>query len=188
MHTESGATRERQMRVLIVLLACLAFCLWFAYDGWIGYPRENQEDLNAGRNQPRHARLSIQTQRSLAAGFVVLSIIAAVHLIRVLRTRAVLDDQGMVYNRGPVIGWDQMTALDCAQYEAKGWVDLVYESGGRQRRRRLDSYHLARFDDLIDELCRRKGFRNPLPEPSVRPPAPEEPQEDEDAPPTTPAG
>ena len=184
MHIESGTTRERRTRVLIVFLACLAFCLWFAYDGWMAYPKDNREDEQAQR-PARHRPVDILLQKGLAVGFAVLSVIAAVHLVRVVRTRAVLDDQGLVYNRGPVIGWDHMTALDSDRYEAKGWVDLIYDSGGGQQRRRLDSYHLARFDDLIDEICHRKGFRNPLPEPSVRPPASEEPQEDEDAPPVS---
>ncbi len=56
-----------------------------------------------------------------------------------------------------------MKALETEMFDKKGWVDLVYDENGAERDIRLDEYHLARFDEVIDAICERKGFRNPLP-------------------------
>jgi hypothetical protein len=47
---ETGTTGERQIRCLIFALMCTAFSAYFAYDGWIGYPKKNLED--AKKNLP----------------------------------------------------------------------------------------------------------------------------------------
>lgn len=109
------------------------------------------------------AAYDIWIQQALATGLGVVALFAGWHLVRVVRTRLVLDEQGLVYRgRGP-IGWDAMKALQTASFRKKGWVDLIYEDRGAERRLRLDEYHVAKFDEVMDEMCARKGFENPLP-------------------------
>lgn len=40
---ESGPTGEWKLRVGIFLAMCTAFTLWFAYDGFVGYPKKNRD-------------------------------------------------------------------------------------------------------------------------------------------------
>ena len=56
-----------------------------------------------------------------------------------------------------------MKALETSRFTKKGWVDLVYDDNGVEREMRLDEYHLAAFEEIIDAICVRKGFANPLP-------------------------
>jgi hypothetical protein len=186
MHIESGTTKDRRNRVLIMFVATLIFAAWFAYDGFVGYPKDNA-DLAEKEKPPAHSREDILTQKIGACAFIALALLATVHLVRVLRTRIVLDDDGMRYNSRPTIGWGGMIALDSRLYESKGFVDLVYSTAGGEQRQRLDAYHVGRFEEIIDAICERKGFVNPLPEPDVRGPAVEPEGEDEDAPPIPPA-
>ena len=44
MPIESGPTGERKVRSSLLFLMVLVFGLWFAYDGWIGYPGENYRE------------------------------------------------------------------------------------------------------------------------------------------------
>jgi hypothetical protein len=107
--------------------------------------------------------VSIVWQKRLAFGLAVLAIYCLWLLIRVVRTHLVLDDGGLSYlGRGP-IRWEDMRALDIGNFSKKGWIDLTYDDHGTERTLRLDEYHLAKFDDVIDEICARKGFENPLP-------------------------
>jgi hypothetical protein len=93
--------------------------------------------------------------------------------IRVRRTHLVLDEAGLTYHgRGP-IRWQDMRALDTGRFSRKGWLDLVYDDNGTERRLRLDEYHLAKFDDVVDAICAGKGFENPLPVPTKQPTSPE---------------
>jgi hypothetical protein len=106
---------------------------------------------------------TIASQKVLAFALAILSVYCLWLFIRVVRTQLVLDDGGLSYQgRGP-IRWDDMRAMDISSFSKKGWVDLTYDDHGTERKLRLDEYHLAKFDEVIDELCARKGFENPLP-------------------------
>jgi len=243
MQIESGPSGERKVRTSLLFLMVAVFAVWFAYDGWIGYPQKNREEhldqlppeerekangvriyasvtketLPAARvalkkrtvagqrealeklydgppsyenedvwyyfgptfgvaiplEKGKPAKLSahrtkksstdIIGQKVLAVVLGILSLYLLRLLIRTFRTHLVLSEDGLTYQGDGPIGWDDMKRLDAARFSKKGWVDLIYQSQGDERRLRLDEYHLAKFDDVIDELCKRKGFENPLP-------------------------
>lgn len=251
MHIESGPNTERSIRNLLMLLMVAFFAAWFAYDGWVGYPAKNFEDLlkqmppelrekatsatvypsiteailpfmeeakqapsvvaardiletavggppslessdawfyfgpalgfklSIERGAP--ARLSamrtpksamdIRLQQYIAMGLIGLTAYLIVFNLMLRRTRMVLNDAGLtVAGTGP-IPWSAMKSLDISRFADKGWVDLIYDDHGSPRTLRLNEYHHSAFDDVIDALCRQKGFENPLPLPE--PPASE---------------
>ncbi|MBI5765009.1 MAG: hypothetical protein HZA51_15950 [Planctomycetes bacterium] len=244
MHIESGPTTERKIRTTLLLLMVAVFSVWFAYDGFVGWPGQNQKEFlqiiplderpkaasgptyphiteaeeNGAREAMKNAITSSQQrdalvkyfggpptyenaegihyfgtvhrvmakleggkvaeivgrrgqrsnydllfQKYLSGGLGVLALYLAWFVLRVRGTRLVLDENGLALNGVGPIGWDAMKSMDISRFQKKGWVELVYATDGSDRRLRLDEYHLARFDDIIDEICRRKGFENPLP-------------------------
>ena len=73
-----------------------------------------------------------------------------------------LDDTGLTIPRTGQIHFEQMKSLDTERYKKKGWVTLHYDAGGEEAEVRIDSYHVARFNEIISELCQRTGFASPL--------------------------
>lgn len=268
MRIESGPTGERKVRTLLLFLMVAVFAAWFAYDGLVGYPKENfkehldqlsPEDRAKAESAPSYgsvdatktvivraiikgdmnrleklapelalsqaeksalsrkeldaqratltklmggppsyeavdawhyfgpsfrmrirlengkpngqvlARKAVKTsttiawQKGIAVVLGVLALYLLWFLLKVRSTWLVLDDQGLDYRGRAKASWDAMKKLDTSRFHDKGYVDLVYEEGGREKRVRLDEYHLARFDDIIDEICAHKHFENPLP-------------------------
>jgi len=229
----SGTTPERRTRCLLATVACLAFAAWFAYDGWVGWPKDNiprilenlpgvSEDelrldpaidkeararLTAGMSRAEieetlgepmvaeddklryagptgvlivplsegrydgqaqwaeaaHSDFGIFGQKAIAVVLALGGVASLVMLVRVQQTQVVLDDRGLSYNRQPVITWDAMTGLDTSEYDRKGWVVLKYRTDGGEQSLKLDSYRIAEFDAIVDAICQRKGFENPLP-------------------------
>lgn len=209
--------------------------MWFAYDGWVGYPRQNRQeyenlfkpepapeslkiypkvtkaleeslagakslaeisqavggepsrktavdcdwfgptgrltvklsgDAPAGPPEFKEARKSdteLISQKGIALALVAGAVVTLARLAKIRSTRYVLDDNGLSAAGVGPIPWDAMQRLDTDSYVEKGWVDLRYVAGGQERSVRLDSYEIAAFDDIIDEICRRKAFENPLP-------------------------
>ncbi len=246
MPIESGPTGERKVRSLLLFLMVFSFALWFAYDGWIGYPAENIKEnveqlpleyretaknpriydtVHEG-NTPAVRKLikqhfkdfptarakleefyggppsfeikdaiyyfgpsyhiifrfdavdkdewivarktektatSILWQKGLAIGLLAYSAYLFLFVMRVRKTRLVLDQDGLSFRGVGPITWESMRSLDISRFSRKGFVDLMYDDNGAERRLRLDEYHLEKFDDIIDELCAKKGFENPLP-------------------------
>lgn len=104
----------------------------------------------------------IRTQRWLGSCLGLVAAVLFFGLVRTWRTRLVLDEQGLSFGRLRPIPWADMTAIDTGKFLKKGWVDLVYQTDGADRRLRLDEYHLARFDEVIAAICAEKGFDDPV--------------------------
>lgn len=240
MLIESGPNAERKVRSTLLFLLVAIFAVWYAYDGWVGYEKNNVreflktlpadqrppsghipiytsvneeniervKELRLGahddpeaaigtifggspslktpdawyyvgqghwfrfavqNNRPtgelkverlQHTATDIRWQKNFAYGLAVLSAAALFYVIRVRMARARLDDSGLSLNGGPVITWDSMKRLDTERFRAKGWVDLYH--GDPEEPTRIDEYHFKVFDEIIEAVCARKGFENPL--------------------------
>lgn len=239
MPIESGPNAERKVRSSLLFLLVAIFAVWYGYDGWFGYPKNNVRDFlktlptdqRAGtenlkvneavneKNIPKietvkiriddnpesaigavlggppslktpdawyyigpahivkfalrdgrpadvslpktpHSATDIRWQKNYAYGLTVLAGIALIYVIRVRMAKARLDDAGLTLGSGPTIGWDAMKSLDSTHFRKKGWVVLYH--GDPETPAKIDEYHYARFDDIIDAICARKGFDNPL--------------------------
>ncbi len=136
----------------------------------IHYEVERAKDPNAGKVLAVHIEQapadyryeSVQQQRFWAIVCAVLGVLAIAWFIKVWRTRVVVDESGLTYN-SKHIAWDDMVDLDGADYAAKGWVTLIYTQQGKEKTMRLDSFKIDAYRDVIDAICRRKGFANPIP-------------------------
>ncbi|UCG32683.1 MAG: hypothetical protein JSU68_13580 [Phycisphaerales bacterium] len=139
---------------------------WVGKSGyiWAKLDRAGLVEQSTWEDAP-HTRTDLQWQMIGAVITAVLTVIAGWLLIRAARTRVVLDDRGLVCNRGEPIEWNQMRLLDSSRYKRKGFVWLHYERGGQPGQQKLHSFHIARFKEIIGEICARKGFESPLEQP-----------------------
>ncbi len=103
----------------------------------------------------------IQLQKVLGVILGVLSLGTLIHYIRILTMKTVLDDQGLSV-KGRRVGWDEIVELESSDYDAKGWLDLIYKRSGQSSRIRMDSYHIDKFKEIIETICERKGFATPI--------------------------
>jgi len=103
----------------------------------------------------------IGLQKILGVILGIVSIGVGIHYLRINLMRTVLDETGLTV-KGRQIAWGQIKELDTSDYDRKGWLDVVYDGSGGSQRVRLDSYHIARFDEIIAAICERKDFVSPL--------------------------
>ncbi len=109
-----------------------------------------------------HDHVELMTQLIFGYALLPFAAIMLIQLVRVLRTRVVLSDEGLRIGRRPTIPFEAMTGLDASAYRAKGYVVLKYQEQGRERQVRLDSYVIREFSTIVSEICRQRGFENPL--------------------------
>lgn len=237
---ESPTSKEHLGRLLLFLIACVAFGAYFLYDSFIGYPRANvpklaekfepvpnEEAINELKGRIRaditdawkthwkagdpisavrdtmgepthvdqggegawrylgrgglltvrhqdgkvtavewtdgtHRPADLRMQLYFAALCGALGLVVLFALVRALRIRVVVSDEGLRPSRGTLIGWDAMRGLDASQYQQKGWVFLKHDDDGRGAETRLDSYKIREFRAVIGAICERKGFASPF--------------------------
>jgi len=104
---------------------------------------------------------SIRGQKVFATLVGAVALVGLIQLIRIVRTRVVLDDEGLTYN-GKLVRWEDMTALDSERYHEKGWVDLEYTANGAKTYLRIDNYKVKAFKEIVSAICERKGFPSPF--------------------------
>ncbi len=78
-------------------------------------------------------------------------------LYKAVTLRVVVDDEGIDYG-GQRIAYAEMVSL--RDYNPKGWIDLYYRAGDRERKLRLDNEKVALFDEIVAAICEAKGFTN----------------------------
>jgi hypothetical protein len=94
---------------------------------------------------------------------VVLTAIAVPFLwfffARVLGFRCVLSDAGLKHPGDRLIPFESMRSLT---YVKSGLFDLTYDANGASRTLHLDDYKIKAFNEVVDEICRRRGFPWPV--------------------------
>lgn len=96
---------------------------------------------------------------------LVLALFFMMKLIKAMTLKASIDDQGLIY-AGKRIPFNAMT--DLRDFSPKGWIDLYYDEGDESKRLRLDNQKIGRYDELVAEICREKGFDDPVAEHRAR--------------------
>lgn len=126
------------------------------------FPLRSGRPASAAIVKLPHSETDIFLQRTIAGVLMIPTLVFAIQLIRVVRTRLVLNDAGLSLNGRAPIAWGAMTGLDTDRLKAKGWVDLRYKTSDAERSVRLDEYHYAEFDIVMEAICQRKSFDNPI--------------------------
>jgi hypothetical protein len=103
----------------------------------------------------------IRFQKILGLILGVVSLVVGAYYIRINTWKTVVDESGLT-SKGHHVPWDHMTGLDTSDYDRKGWLDVVYGRNGDTDTLRLDSYHIDRFDEIVNTICERKGFACPI--------------------------
>jgi hypothetical protein len=105
------------------------------------------------------------TRQEVTAQFfwAILPAAGCVYFLRRVYTaaklRAVIDEEGLTYGAVRIPFAEMLSLRD---YSPKGWVDLYYRAGDVEKRLRIDNQKIAKFNEIIEMLCRKKGFENPL--------------------------
>lgn len=141
----------RAKRVLMTVML-IAGGLWFAYDGYIGWPRENarieqlKKDVEVARRANDEAKVrqldvelgklefrnetSINTQKYLAIGLPLLGVVILAWSFYQSRGAYRLADNVLTVPGHPPVPLDAITSIDKTDWDRKGIAYLHYELPG----------------------------------------------------------
>jgi hypothetical protein len=150
----------RLTRYIFVLLL-VAGGVWFAYDGWHGYPMENvkkkqalaQGDDAQARRYTLHSDMDIGFQKGLGIGLPILGAFMLVWSLRQSRGVYRLTGQTLLVPGHPPVPLNKIIALDRAAWDRKGIAYVEYDVNGINGRLKLDDFIYQR--DPTDEIFKR---------------------------------
>ena len=137
----------------IFVAAMLFFAAYFAYDGWVAWPREAAMHRQDPKTGAPHSDFDILLQKILACSLppVALAMLA----------RTLYNSRGVYRLRGDVLSvpghpdvpFDAIRAIDKSRWDRKGIAYVEYEAGGRRGRLRLDDFVYER--EPTDQIMER---------------------------------
>lgn len=104
-------------------------------------------------------RDEIQMQFGMMALVLAVGAYFGFRAIKASLLRVTIDENALVYagRRIPVPSMKRLT-----DYSRKGWVDLYYQdAAGREQKLRFDDQKVLKFHEIIDVLCKLRGFPDP---------------------------
>ena len=143
--------------------------------GMVTVPLERGERVSVHRMEWlkwHHSPDDIRVQYYMAVVVGAVALFLLYRAFKAARLCALIDEEGLTYG-GRRIAFAEMVSL--RDYNSKGWVDLYYRlgNGDDEKKLRIDNQKIAKFDEIVELICEKKGFTNPVT-------TPEEPEEEKE--------
>jgi hypothetical protein len=152
-------SRSYRLKWVIMGIALLAASGWFAYDGYVGYPKENKkahdEAIAQGKAPPEkvHQDFDIVLQKRLAFGLIPAGLFVMGWGLYHSRGEYRLAGNTLHVPGHPPVPLDAIRAIDQSKWERKGIAYIDYELDGKTATLKLDDYTYER--DPTDQIHER---------------------------------
>lgn len=151
------ASTSYRVRWGLIGLMCIAAGGWFAYDGWVTYPRENAAARAQGAEKLPHGEdLDIPIQKGLGIVLPPIGLLLIGYMLRQSRGEYRLEGNVLHVPGHPPVPLENVRQIDETKWDRKGIVFLDYENtaSGQTGRLRLDDqrYAMADTDAIFDRI------------------------------------
>jgi hypothetical protein len=162
----------RNARYVMVLL-CLGLAGWFAYDGWVAWPRENAHALQRGEEKLPRSDFDILLQRLLAGTLPFVGLGILIRALHHSRGEYRLDGHTLHVPGHPPVPLDAVRQIDKSKWERKGVARIEYELPGTTASRRLTLDDFVYDQTATDAILARIEAILVPPQAEVAQPGPE---------------
>lgn len=174
------ASNEYRLKRLVIVIMLIGSGLWFAYDGYIGWPRENQRIIDLKKEQEAarkanddakvihlsteiknvnsgnpHSDTDLTWQKRLAFSLPPLGLFVFVWALYHSRGQYRLQDNLLTVPGHPLIPLDAIRSIDRTDWDRKGIAWINYElPNGVSRSACLDDFIYQRkpTDDIFKQI------------------------------------
>jgi len=149
----------------LISVGLIAMGLWFAYDGWVTYPRENQKARDEGKDIMPHPGKDIPLQRALGFALPPLGALLLLRWLYISRGEYRLAGHTLTVPGHPPVPFEMITTIDKRQWDRKGIAYVEYEVNGAHGRLKLDDFIYERVptDQIYDEIVKFVAPADPEP-------------------------
>lgn len=124
--------------------------------GWLSVTQEGGKITKAEWTDGKHTESDQQWQRYIAYALALASLYATYGFMTTAASRITLSDEGLRIFGRPAVGWDALTGIN----RGSGGVVTVEVADAKSIE--IDRYVYKNADQLVESICERKGFANPL--------------------------
>jgi hypothetical protein len=134
---------------------------WFLYDGFVGWPRANEELIAKAKSENRpipekslHSDTDIALQKVIGFGVIPVALLIAFRGLYGTRGEYRLSGNTLHVPGHPPVPLDAVRAIDQTKWDRKGIAYIDYELNGKTGRLKLDDFMYQRepTDQIHDRI------------------------------------
>ena len=154
MAAEAIGSRYTIKTNYLIAAACMAFALWFLYDGWFNEEFQNE---NTEEGKPNITLQLNRTWLPIICGLAMACFASSAVRLRSRKIRA--DDKGLALSTGQEIPYESVRQIDKRHFEKEGHFAIEYQAGAGKKRLKLSDRHWDGLGLLLDELKKQTGAK-----------------------------
>jgi hypothetical protein len=148
MAIEAPLSKHRRTYLIIRIVVCVLFAIWFGYDG---YFNEKFKSEHVDADGAPDGTL-VFNQKAPPVLFCV-AVLLGVHLYVVRNSRVRAEENELLINATEKIPYDSIEKIDKTHFKSKGFFVLTYRGGnGRVVKRKLGDADYDNLGPILDEL------------------------------------
>lgn len=152
MAVEAVGSKFSRNNHYILAAMCLAFAVWFTYDGWINKTYQQEETREDGT-----PTANLQFNRYAPIGLAAIAVYSLLAAAQVKNKRITTDDEGLTVSGKAAIPYRSITHIDKRFFEKEGHYTIGYKEAGADQSLKLSDRKYDNLGLLLDELIRRTG-------------------------------
>ncbi|MBN1765501.1 MAG: hypothetical protein JW860_09615 [Sedimentisphaerales bacterium] len=156
MAVEATASKFTRNTRIYLAVMCLAFGLYFFYDGWFGEYRQKELDKNDGKPSPN---LLFNQYAIIPLGAIALW--AIISLIGHSRKKIVADDKKLILSGNYEIPYSALKKINKTEFKKSGYIIIEYEENSEIKTLKLSDRTYDNLGSLLDEIIRQTGAAPP---------------------------
>jgi len=123
MAVEAPLSKCKKTNFIIYIVVCIAFAIWFAYDGYYSEKfREKHTDANGVPDS------TLVFNQKSPPFFVAAAVLLAAYLFAVRNRRVVADENELIISAKEKISYDSIQKIDKTHFESKGYFIITYKN------------------------------------------------------------
>ncbi len=152
MTVEAVGSKFSRNNNYILTAMCLAFAVWFGYDGWMNEKYQKEETREDGSPSA-----NLQFNRYAPVGLLAVAAYALFAAAQVKSKRIIADENGLTIPGKDAIPYSNITYIDKRFFEKEGFYTIGYKEAGTEQSLKLSDRKYDHLGLLLDELIRRTG-------------------------------
>ena len=152
MATEATGSKFSRNNSLIAAGMCLAFGLYFGYDGWFGKYRQKELDSNDGKPTP-----NLYFNQYVPIPLALIAIYSFLSAAKAKNRKLIADERGLTLSASETIAYNRITHIDERRFKKDGFFLVRYKDNDQKKEVKLTDRQYDNLGVLLDELIKQTG-------------------------------
>ena len=147
MAIEAPLSKHRRNNLIIYIAICVAFALWFGYDGYLN-AKFKEEHTQNGR-----ADGTLIFNQWAPPFLLGAAMLLGLYLFKIRDSKIVADDTSLVIRGGRRIPYDAIEKIDKTYFDSKGYFVITYkDQSGTEIDHKISDRKYDNLGPILDHL------------------------------------